>query len=273
MKNPSRTQGSIRFGLIALSALIVACAKDKAPASSGESPGAEGSASVSATAEVGAKAETKVSIAPTLGGSVLAVGEYQVEVAVHDNGLVKGLVFDARSKPLSNRAALDFAVTLHTAAGAEPKVDLLWNDECACFSGQATFEGALAPRPIDVSLAVNGDLAAAKLEAYALLPAPRVEVNANVKASAQADLPEPPKMNTKLGVGAKGLAGFTAPKVELKAPSLAESTKASASATAKASANVSAPKPAVQLKVNTTTPKPKAGASVKGGASFGFGTK
>jgi hypothetical protein len=253
-----------------------ACAKcgDSEPHGT-EARGTEGSAS-SAVSEGKAEAQTAVTIQPKLGGSVLAVGEAQVEVAVYENGSVKGLVFDSLGKPLSDRAAVDFAVTLQAANGSTPKVDLTWNDACACFAGQAELEGALAVRPIDVSLNLDGSSDVAKLESYVLLPAPQLAAEANVTASARAAVPQPPRVDAKLAAGssAKGLAELKTPKVDLNAGS-----GSGASASASAKANVSVPKPAVQLKVGTSTSststksKEKAGASVKAGASFGFGTK
>jgi len=252
-----------------------ACAKD-GEAEGSEAKGAEGSGSITANAQANVKAEaqTAVTIQPKLGGSVIAIGEAQVEVAVFEDGSVKGLVYDAQGKPLGALAAVDFAVTLQAANGSAPKVDLSWNDTCACFAGQAELQGALAVRPIDVSLGLAGSSDVAKLEAYALLPAPKLDVEANAAASASAALPQPPKADAKLAAGAnvKGLAEVKAPKLDLKA-----SSGSGANASAKASASVSVPKPTVQVKVgqstSTTTTKNKASAGVKAGASFGFGSK
>ena len=157
-----------------------ACAKD-GDAEGAEAKGAEGSGSVTtnAGANIKAEAQAAVTVQPKLGGSVIAIGESQVEVAVFEDGSVKGLVYDAQGKPLGARAAVDFAVTLQAANGNAPKVDLSWNDACACFAGQAELQGALAVRPIDVSLGLAGSSDEAKLETYALLPAPKLDVEAN----------------------------------------------------------------------------------------------
>lgn len=255
-------------------ALQAACAKcgDSEPGGA-EAKGPEGSASIAVNAEGKAEAQTAVTIRPKLGGSVLALGEAQVEVAVYENGSVKGLVYDAQGKPISDRAAVDFAVTLHAADGSAPKVDLTWNDACACFAGQAELEGALAVRPIDVSLGLGSSRDVAKLESYALLPAPKLAADAKVAASAGVAVPQPPKVDAKLAAGSstKGLAELKTPKVDLKA------SGSGASASAKATASVSVPKPTVQLKAGTSTSntstKDKAGASAKAGGSFSFGTK
>jgi len=252
-----------------------ACAKD-GDAEGAEAKGAEGSGSVTtnAGANIKAEAQAAVTVQPKLGGSVIAIGESQVEVAVFEDGSVKGLVYDAQGKPLGARAAVDFAVTLQAANGNAPKVDLSWNDACACFAGQAELQGALAVRPIDVSLGLAGSSDEAKLETYALLPAPKLDVEANAAASASAALPQPPKVDAKLAADAKvkGLAEVKAPKVDLKA-----SSGSAASASAKASASVNVPKPTVQLKVGQSTStsgtKNKTSAGVKAGASFGFGSK
>lgn len=265
----------LEVALLGVALSAAACAKDE-NAEGSEAKGAERSGSVTLNAEANmqAQAQTAVTIAPKLGGSVLAVGEAQVELAVFENGAVKGLVYDAQGKPLSDRAAVNFAVTLQAASGSAPKVDLGWDDACACFAGQAKLQGALAVRPIDVSLGLAGNMDVAKLEAYALLPAPKLDLEASAAASASAALPQPPKADAKLAAGAKpkGLAELKTPKVDLKA-----SSGSGANASAKASASVSVPKPAVQLKVgqstSTTSTKNKASAGVKAGASIGFGSK
>jgi len=269
-------QRMLRLELVFMAALSLAgCAKDgEDSAAAAETRGVEGSASVSTMAEAKAEANARVDVAlniePKLGGSVLVVGESQVEVAVFENGAVKGLVFDARGNPISDRAALDFAVTLHTVGGGAPKVNLVWDAACACFSGHAAPSAALVVEPIDISLGLAGSVDSAQLGAYALLPAPKLDAEVNA-AAAGAALPKPPKVDAKLSSSANGLAELKAPKVDAKASA---GSTATTGAKASASASVSVPKPSVHLEVGeSTSTKNKAGAGVKGGASFGFGTK
>jgi hypothetical protein len=144
--------------LLVCSALGVAC--NSAPADSA-------SAGPSAAAAVQARASL---VTPTLGGSVLAVGEQQVELAVLENGSVLGQVYDASGSVVAPAALPKVAVELRTQGGGRPRAELSWQPAQACLSGRAQLDAGLASEPINVSLDLNGKVSTASLSGYAILP-------------------------------------------------------------------------------------------------------
>lgn len=132
-----------------------------------DTPAASAGAAVKSAADVADDADGAPA-SPRLGGNVASVGDYQVELVVHHNGLVRGLVFDAQGKPYTEREELELAVTLNTPGGTRPRLALAWNGAAACFEGRTAAE--LVAAPIDISLGVAGSAHAGTLSDYALLP-------------------------------------------------------------------------------------------------------
>jgi len=133
---------------------VVACNSDKG-------------AAASASAEVGGKAA--LSVSPTFGGSVVAVGEHPVEIAIAENGFVQGLVYDAHGKAIAS-ADPQLSLALRTKGGGQPKVSLVWSAPHARLEGRAQLEAGLSTEPIDVALDLAGQHATATLSDYAILP-------------------------------------------------------------------------------------------------------
>jgi hypothetical protein len=134
-----------------------------------EAPGANGAAgSAAVEAKAGADAQL-VLVAPTLGGSVLAVGEHQVELAILENGLVQGLVYDAHGKAVAAAELPQVSVALRTKGGGRPSAALAWAAPHACLEGRAQLQAGLVAEPIDVTLQGAGR-ATATLSDYAILP-------------------------------------------------------------------------------------------------------
>jgi hypothetical protein len=266
MRTPANTRRVRSLTLLAAVAFGAACATDKTE------PAPEASASVQAQADVEAKA--KVTAVPKLGGSVVVVGDYQAELAVHENGWVKGLVFDAQGTALAPARVSDFKVALNAEGDAKLDLTLAWDVTCNCFLGNA-FEGksevgaGLIAKPVQLSFVVDGAARAGSLAAYTLLPKLDLSARADLAGTASVKVPSP-EVKAKLAAG-----------VNAKVPSADVSVKppaAKAGLTAKASGAVSVPKPSVKLEVKqsaSTSTAPKAGASagVKAKAGFGFGTK
>lgn len=242
-----------------------ACATDPAE------PTSEPAADTTLQGEAKAEAKAKISATPQLGGSVVAVGDYQAELAVHENGWVKGLVFDAQATALAPTRVSDFSVALSAEGDAKLDLDLAWDATCKCFLGNA-FQGKsdvtaeLVAQPVQLSFSVDGAAQAGTLAAYSLLPELELTARADLAGAAQAKVPAP-AVKAKLAAGVK--AKVPSADVNVKPPA------AKAGVSAKASA--SAPKPSVKLEVKSSTASsaPKAGASagVKAKAGFGFGTK
>ena len=255
--------GTRELVLAAGLALSLGCATDKTEPPASETP-ASGEATVNAQAEGNAKAE--LTVTPTLGGSVFAVGEYQTELAVFEDGLVKGLVFDARGQAVPPALVTNFTLLLSAEGDVKPRATLAWNADAKCFQGKADVLASLVAKPIDVSFDVGGKAQTGALAAYSLLPKLDLRAQADLNAEAKAEVPTP-DVKTKLAAGAK----------------VGNDTKAALSsklgATAKAGADVKAavavPKPTVNVEVKksaSATAKPAA-VKAKASAGFSFGSK
>lgn len=135
---------------------------------------AEGEAKVLGKAEADGEASVKAKLAslvPRLGGSLLALGEHQLELAIHENGLVEGLLFSADGK-VDARPKAKIDVELQAEGDAKPKVELTWDEKTARFTGNTGAEAALVAKPVNVSAKLEGKAQKATLSEYALLPEP-----------------------------------------------------------------------------------------------------
>ena len=235
----------MRLLLISLSILsagsLRVCGKDEAGGAA-TSASAEAAASVTAAAAVAAAASVKASVTPRIGGNVVAVGDFSVEVALHRSGLVLALVFDQAGKVVNDGVKL--SVSARAKGGATSKVELAFDAPRACFHGQAGAGVELESGPIEVSLDVAGKaVGTGNLALAVALPEPRfggavvaagdfaVElvakgpeiqafvVDASGKAHASGDL--------DLSIAA-GVDGSTALKLVWDPPSLSYKARASA---------------------------------------------
>lgn len=124
-------------------------------------------------ASAGATADAKaVVVLPRIGGTVASAGDFSVELAVHENGLVEGLVSDARGRLISEGVKLSASV--RAKSGGSENVQLAFSAPRARFEGRAGAGAELAPGPIDVALDVAGKSHGCKLSVAALLPQPRL---------------------------------------------------------------------------------------------------
>src|SRR5260221_6903859 len=130
---------------------------------------ASANASASASASVAADAKTAL-IGPQIGGAVALAGDFTVELAVHQLGLVEGLVSDASGKLVS--AGVKLSALVQTKAAGAQKLELEFSPARARFEGHAKAGVELVPGPIDVTLDVGGKSLACKLNADAVLPEP-----------------------------------------------------------------------------------------------------
>jgi hypothetical protein len=268
MRKPANTRRARPLTLLVALTTTFACATQKTE------PAPEASAAVGTEAQADVRAKANVAAAPRLGGNVVVAGDYQAELAVHENGWVKGLVFDAQGAALAPTRVSDFKVALNAEGDAKLDLTLTWDATCNCFLGNA-FEGQsdlaarLVAKPVQLSFNVDGAAQAGALAAYTLLPKLDLSARADLAGTANVKVPSP-DVKAKLSAG-----------VQAKAPSADVTVKAPAAkagATAKASGAVSLPKPSVKLEVKqsagtSTAPKAGASAGVKAKAGFGFGTK
>lgn len=248
------------------------CATEKAPptaaAELGLDPSAEPAALVHAEGNAEAQAEGKVTVSPSLGGQMLLVGDYQMELSISEAGAVKALLFDAQGKAVDPSLVTDLQVALTATGDLKPQVTLLWDAAAKCFAGQAAGGAKLvASKPVNVSFDVQGEPQLGVLTAYTLVPSPELDAQVGAAASAKVAVPSP-NVKAKLTGGGKAIGDA---KTALNAGATAA---AKAQASSKAALNVSAPKPALKVDVKKSAPastQTGTGASVKAKASFGFG--
>jgi len=127
---------------------------------------ASGAASAAAAANVKASL-----VGPRIGGAVAAAGDFTVELAVHQQGLVEGLVSDASGKLVSDGVKLSALV--QAKGGHQEPLELAFVPARARFEAHAKAGVELLPGPIDVTLGIDGKSLACKLNAAAVLPEPR----------------------------------------------------------------------------------------------------
>lgn len=143
---------------IATVGLALGC-KAKADAETGAAASAEatGAASAQAQATAGATVQAR------MGGTVIAAGDYAVEVLLHTGGAVEALVMDAKGQLIASPADAKLSLTAAAKGGAQAKVDLKWDPVKACFVGQAGAGVELVPGSVDVSLDLAGKVNAGHL--------------------------------------------------------------------------------------------------------------
>lgn len=244
-----------------------ACATDASDAqSSAANAGAAASVTATATASTNASAEVNapapVPISPTLGGSVLSVGQYQVELAVFVDGGIEGLVYDAQGTAVPAELVTELSAAFGVDGNAKANAKLVWEAATKRFEGKHSLDAKLVGRPIDVTLVLRGKTQSGVLAAYTPLPRPKLEGSAQLYA----DAPSPAlAAKGKLGSGAKATLSSQTPAAAKT------SAKAGASATGSAKLDVPTPKLVVSTQSSAGKDKPGAAASVKAKVKLGFG--
>ena len=153
----------------------------------------KGSSGSQAAAEPGAATsgslagQVKAALAaPRLGGSVVAAGNFSVELLLHKTGLVEALVSDAQSQLVSDGVKL--GITAQAKAGAAERIDLAFVPARGRFEGRAKAGAELAPGNVDVALDVRGKAHAGKLAAAVVVPEPEFGGNVLVAGGYSAEL-------------------------------------------------------------------------------------
>jgi hypothetical protein len=206
---------------------------------------AGGPLELTARADVGAELKGGVeAIAllapPSIGGSVIATGDYTVEIAPQVDGQIDAIVRNSAGATVEGGVELE----AHVQAGGQLRpVKLVWNPALLRFRGKLEGDFKLEPGPIELALVADGRLRVGSIVAAAVMPKIDVDAKAGADLVAEAD--------AKLDAKAKGKA---------KLPALA----GKASGDAKLSVNV--PKPTVNVKAGAAADA-KASGSAKAGAT------
>jgi hypothetical protein len=105
---------------------------------------------------------------PELGGHMLALAKFGLELWPEASGRVRALVRDARGE-LVRDAKLAFEARLLTTSLARENVRLTWSEASDCYEGHAS--APLRPGPLEVALS-SADSDVARIRQAALAPAP-----------------------------------------------------------------------------------------------------
>lgn len=157
----------VAYGALAL-VLVVGCdskesaqtdADGKAVAKAAVGADSSAKAEVKAEAKGDAKADADVAAAaavqPRIGGTIVVVGEYNVEILAFVGGRIEAVIMDAKGELLAN-TDLELAAKLAAKGDAKADVELKWEPTLARFVGQVDAKVELVPGPIEVSVDVGG---------------------------------------------------------------------------------------------------------------------
>lgn len=129
---------------------------------------ADAKADVKADADVDAKVDALAEIAPRIGGTIVVVADWRVEILAYVNGRIEALVMDAKGELAADPSKLALACKLAAKGDARADVELKWDAELARFVGQAAAGVELVPGAIEVELALDGKASTGALAELAL---------------------------------------------------------------------------------------------------------
>jgi hypothetical protein len=121
---------------------------------------AEADVAASASAHAEGNSEGAANVQARIGGTVIAAGDYAVEVLLRANGAVEALVMDAKGELVADPGKVKLALTAQAKGGVRSKIDLAWDPVRARFVGKADAGVELVPGTVDVSLDVDGKASA-----------------------------------------------------------------------------------------------------------------
>jgi hypothetical protein len=157
--------------VLSLGCLLAGCSRG-ADVESGSTKPAEDLPAVAA-AEQAPPARPSAAPAARLGGSIVAAGEYAVEVVASANGAIDAAVATAAGEAVAHGDVSAFEVTMQGKGEARQKASLVWDASRAVFHGMVAADAQLASGPFDVSLAIAGKTHTGRLELGVVLPRPK----------------------------------------------------------------------------------------------------
>jgi len=176
---------TMRCSPVACGALVLALSvgcdkKDEAPAA------ASGQANAAAAVDANGKAEAKADVAakadanadaaadvaadiqPRIGGTIVVVGEYRVEILAFVRGRIEAVIMDAKGELVADPGKLVLAAKLAAKGDAKADVALKWDAELARFVGQVEGDVEIVPGPVEIELTVDGKASTGALAEIAL---------------------------------------------------------------------------------------------------------
>ena len=119
---------------------------------------AEASAKVDADLDAEANAEVDAEIRPRIGGTIVAAGDYAVEILAFIDGRIEAVVMvGADGELVADASALKVSAKLAAEGDAKADVALSWDAPSARFVGQVAADVALVPGPVEVSVEAAGE--------------------------------------------------------------------------------------------------------------------
>ena len=119
-------------------------------------------------AKVDANVDALAAIAPRIGGTIVAVADYRVEILAYVSGRIEALVMDAKGELVADPGKLVLACSFAAKGDARAEVDLKWDAELARFAGQVAAGVELVPGAVELELAVDGKASTGALAELAL---------------------------------------------------------------------------------------------------------
>jgi hypothetical protein len=201
---------------------------------------------------------------PSIGGSIIAAGDYTIEVAPQADGQIDAIVRNAAGVAVQGGVELQARVR---AGGELRPVALQWDPALLRFRGKLEGDLKIEPGPIELALNAEGRLRQGAIMAAAVVPAIAVDAKAEVKAgaAARADLKAKAKAEAQLAARLKAEAA-AAQKAQAKAKAELAALKGKASGGANLAIKV--PQPSVNLKAGASgSADAKANSSAHTGAN------
>lgn len=122
---------------------------------------AEVAADANADADVKAAADAEVAadaeLEPQIGGTIVAAGDYNVEILAFVDGHIEAVVLDAEGELVADMSKLVVVATLAAEGEAKAKVDLAWDAELSRFVGKVEAGVQLVPGPVEIAVKAEGE--------------------------------------------------------------------------------------------------------------------
>jgi hypothetical protein len=199
---------------------------------------------------------------PSIGGSVIAAGDFSVEVAPRAEGQIEAIVRNSAGVAVEGGVELSARVQ---AGGELRPVTLTWDPALLRFRGKLEGDFKLEGGPLEISLIADGKLRAGSIMAAVVLPAAKLDADASLAANAKLDVKAKAKAKAELAAKLKAEAA-AAQKAQAQAKAKLAPVKAEASGSAKL--NIKVPEPSVKTDAKASG-QARSGAAASGSAKAG----
>lgn len=113
-------------------------------------------------------AEVAADIQPRIGGTIVVVADYRVEILAFVVGRIEAVIMDAKGELVADPSKLVLAASFAAKGDARADVDLKWDAELGRFVGQVAAGVELVPGAVEIELTVDNKASAGALAELAL---------------------------------------------------------------------------------------------------------